>query len=156
MKFTDIFFTATERFLRYVRIDTQSDASSTTCPSTEKQKNLGRILVEELLELGISDAHLDEHGYVYATIPSNSEKKVPVICFCSHMDPSPDCSGLDVKPIIHKNYQGQDLILPDDNTQVIRMKEFLFLLWVKLGCRFCGRSDGQQQPSYLSLEYRPS
>jgi tripeptide aminopeptidase len=123
MKSPDIFFTAPERFLRYVRIDTQSDASSNSCPSTEKQKNLGRILVEELLELGISDAHLDEHGYVYATIPSNSEKKVPVICFCSHMDTSPDCSGLNVKPIIHKNYQGQDLILPDDHTQVIRMKD---------------------------------
>ena len=118
-----ISFTAADRFLRYVRIDTQSDASSESCPSTEKQKNLGRVLVEELLEIGLKDAHLDEHGYVYATIPSNSEKDVPVICFCSHMDTSPDCSGENVKPIVHRDYQGQDLILPDDPTQIIRMKD---------------------------------
>ncbi|HMR43729.1 MAG TPA: peptidase T, partial [Saprospiraceae bacterium] len=115
--------TSTERFLKYVKIDTQSDPNSPTCPSTEKQKNLGKILVEELLELGISDAHLDEHGYVYATIPSNSDKKVPVICYCSHMDTSPDCSGENVKPIIHKNYQGADIVLPDDPAQVIRKSE---------------------------------
>jgi len=114
-------FTAADRFLRYVQIDTQSDASSDTCPSTEKQKDLGRLLVKELLEIGISDAHLDEHGYVYATIPSNSTKVVPVICYCSHMDTSPDCSGENVKPLIHRNYQGQDLILPDDPKQIIRM-----------------------------------
>lgn len=114
--------TVTERFIRYAKIDTQSDPSSPTCPSTEKQKDLGKVLVEELLALGISDAHLDEHGYVYATIPSNTTKKVPVICFCSHMDTSPDCSGKDVKPMIHKNYQGQDLVLPGEN-QVIRMAE---------------------------------
>lgn len=109
--------------MRYVTIDTQSDPTSPTCPSTEKQKNLGRVLVEELLEMGVADAHLDEHGYVYATIPSNTNKDVPVICFCSHMDTSPDCSGEGVKPIIHKNYQGQDLVLPDDNSQVLRMVE---------------------------------
>lgn len=114
-------FTVTERFLRYVTIDTQSDPESPTCPSTEKQKNLGRVLVQELLNLGIADAHLDEHGYVYATIPANTDKpNVPVICFCSHMDTSPDCSGEGVKPIIHRNYQGQDLVLPDDNTQVLK------------------------------------
>jgi tripeptide aminopeptidase len=116
--------TVKERFLRYVQIDTQSDPASTATPSTEKQKDLGRVLVEELLEMGITDAHLDEHGYVYATIPANTAKKqVPVICFCSHMDTSPDASGKDVKPIIHPNYQGQDLVLPDDPTVVIRMKE---------------------------------
>jgi tripeptide aminopeptidase len=110
----------TERFLRYVKIDTQSDPSSLSQPSTAKQKELGKILVEELLALGISDAHLDEYGYVYATLESNTpESNIPVICFCSHMDTSPDCSGKDVKPIIHYNYQGQDLILPDDNGQVI-------------------------------------
>ena len=75
--------TVTERFLRYVVIDTQSDPASPTCPSTEKQKNLGRLLVSELHAIGIGDAHLDEHGYVYATIPANTDKKVPVICFCS-------------------------------------------------------------------------
>lgn len=117
-------FTVTERFLRYVTIDTQSDPSSVTFPSTEKQKDLGRLLVDELLAIGVTDAHLDEYGYVYATIPSNTDKKVPVICFCSHMDTAPDCSGKGVKPIVHKNYQGQDLILPDDNTQVIRMAEY--------------------------------
>lgn len=102
----------TERFLNYVQIDTQSDPESPTCPSTEKQKNLGKILVEELLDLGIKDALLDEHGYVYATIPSNTTKKVPVICFCSHMDTSPDCSGKDVNPIIHKDYSGKNIVLP--------------------------------------------
>src|SRR5437667_7830655 len=76
----------TERFLRYVVIDTQSDPASPTCPSTEKQKNLGRLLAAELTELGLRDAHLDGHGYVYATIPANTTKRVPVICFCSHMD----------------------------------------------------------------------
>jgi tripeptide aminopeptidase len=115
--------TLTDRFLRYTAIDTQSDPNSETFPSTEKQKNLGRVLVAELLEMGLMDAHLDEYGYVYASIPNNSSKKVPVICFCSHMDTSPDCSGEHVKAIIHKNYQGEDLILPDDLTQIIRLKD---------------------------------
>lgn len=112
-----------ERFMKYVKIDTQSDASSSTTPSTAKQKNLGKILVEELLAVGISDAHLDEHGYVYATIPATSTKSAPIICFCSHMDTSPDSSGENVKPIIHKNYQGEDLVLPDDNNVVLRLVE---------------------------------
>lgn len=112
-----------ERFIKYVKIDTQSDAESSSCPSTLKQKDLGKVLVEELLEIGLTDAHIDENGYVYATIPSNSEKKVPIICFCSHMDTSPDCSGKDVKPIIHENYQGEDLVLPDDNSIVLKLSE---------------------------------
>jgi tripeptide aminopeptidase len=115
--------TVLDRFLKYVKIDTQSDPSSTTFPSTAKQKNLGRILVEELLDMGIEDAEMDEHGYVYATIPSNTNKRVPVICFCSHMDTSPDCSGAGVKPIIHKNYDGSDLVLPDDSRQIIKAKD---------------------------------
>jgi len=115
--------TVTDRFLRYTAIDTQSDPGSDSCPSTKKQKNLGRLLVSELLEIGLSDAHLDDFGYVYATIPGNTEKDVPVICFCSHMDTSPDCSGENVKAIIHKNYQGQDIVLPDDQTQIISMKD---------------------------------
>jgi tripeptide aminopeptidase len=115
--------TAKERFLQYVTIDTQSDPNSPTQPSTEKQKNLGHILVKELSAMGITDAHLDEFGYVYATIPANSDKKVPVICFCSHMDTSPDCSGEGVKPIVHANYKGQDLVLPDDKSVVIRMQD---------------------------------
>ncbi|MDO8367814.1 MAG: peptidase T [Saprospiraceae bacterium] len=115
--------TAKERFLQYVTVDTQSDPDSPSQPSTEKQKNLGRILVKELLEMGVSDAHLDEFGYVYGTIPANTDKKVPVICFCSHMDTSPDCSGEGVRPMIHTKYKGQDLILPDDKSVVIRMSE---------------------------------
>ncbi|MES2112063.1 MAG: peptidase T [Bacteroidota bacterium] len=116
-------FTVTDRFLRYVTIDTQSDPSSETTPSTEKQKDLGRMLVYELLAMGVTDAHLDDFGYVYATIPSNTNKKVPVVCFCSHMDTAPDCSGTGVKPIVHHNYQGHDIILPDDESQVIKLSE---------------------------------
>ncbi len=115
--------TVTDRFLQYVTIDTQSDPTSPTCPSTPKQKNLGKVLVAELKEMGIEDAHMDEHGYVYATIPENSDKNVPVICFCSHMDTSPDSSGTNVVPIVHKNYAGQDLVLPDDPSQIIQMNE---------------------------------
>ncbi|MFC4211909.1 peptidase T [Pedobacter lithocola] len=111
------------RFIKYARIDTQSDPDSATCPSTEKQKNLGLELVKELLAFGIADAEMDENGYVYATIPSTTDKKVPVICFCSHMDTSPDCSGENVKPIIHENYQGEDLILPDDESIIIKSSE---------------------------------
>lgn len=123
MKKSPFQHTAKERFLRYVQIDTQSDPESPTVPSTEKQKNLSRILVEELKAIGIADAELDEFGYVYATIPANTDKKVPVICFCSHVDTSPDCSGAGVKPIVHANYKGQDLVLPDDPSVVIRMAE---------------------------------
>ena len=113
----------TERFLRYVVIDTQSDPASPTCPSTEKQKNLGTLLARELQAMGIRDAHLDEYGYVYATIPATTDKNVPVICFCSHMDTSPDCSGKDVKPQILRNYRGGDIVLPGDRTQIIRAAE---------------------------------
>jgi tripeptide aminopeptidase len=113
-------YTVTERFLRYVQVDTQSDPESTTFPSTEKQKNLSRILVKELLEMGIADAHLDEFGYVYATLPSNSSKEVPVICFCSHVDTSPDCSGKNVNPVVHYSYQGHDIVLPADATQILK------------------------------------
>ena len=120
-------FTAAERFLRYVQIDTQSDPQSTTFPSTEKQKVLSKILVEELKQIGLPDAHMDEWGYVYATIPSNTQKKVPVICFCAHVDTAPDCSGTDIKPLIHKNYQGQDIVLPDDTTQVLKMSDYPYL-----------------------------
>ena len=115
--------TVTERFLRYVVIDTQSDPASSTCPSTEKQKDLGRLLVAELRAMGIGDAHLDQHGYVYATIPANTLKKVPVICFCSHMDTSPDCTGRNVKPQLVRNYRGGDITLPGDPAQVIRIAE---------------------------------
>lgn len=119
----DALFHVKERFLRYVQIDTQSDPNATANPSTEKQKDLSRLLVEELLSMGIADAHLDEWGYVYATIPGNSPKAVPVICFCSHVDTSPDCSGAGVKPIIHERWDGNDIVLPDDSTQIIKMAE---------------------------------
>ena len=120
-------FTAAERFLRYVQIDTQSDPLSTSNPSTEKQKDLSKILVEELKQIGVTDAHIDEWGYVYGTIPSTTENKVPVICFCAHVDTAPDCSGTDVKPIVHKNYQGQDIVLPDDTTQVLKTSDYPYL-----------------------------
>lgn len=120
--------TVIDRFLRYVVIDTQSDAKSKTTPTTEKQKNLGRLLVEELLAMGVSDAHLDEYGYVYATIPSNVDKPVPVICFCSHMDTAPDFTGTNVKPQIVRNYKGGDIRLPGDPQQVIRVSEHPVLL----------------------------
>lgn len=121
--FDNYLFGVTDRFIRYAKIDTQSDAGSFTCPSTAKQLDLARVLVQELQEMGMQEVVLDENGYVYATLPANTNKKVPVICFCSHMDTSPDCSGKDVNPIIHKNYQGQDLVLPADPTQIIRLAE---------------------------------
>jgi len=123
----DYKYTAASRFLRYVQIDTQSDAASSSQPSTAKQLDLSRMLVDELKELGISDAHLDEYGYVYATIPSNTTKKVPVICFCSHVDTSPDSSGANVKPILHRQYNGEDIVLPDDPSQVITVQEHPYL-----------------------------
>ncbi|HLL95172.1 MAG TPA: hypothetical protein VK404_09375, partial [Spirosoma sp.] len=117
-------YTAVDRFLRYVRIDTQSDPQSPTNPSTEKQKDLSRVLVEELLAMGIADAELDEWGYVYATIPANTDRpNVPVICFCSHVDTSPDVTGAGVKPIIHERYDGSDIVLPDDTNQILRVAD---------------------------------
>ena len=116
-----------DRFCDYAKIDTQSDPDSTTFPSTEKQKDLSRVLVTELLEMGLGDAHMDEYGYVYATLKSNIDKKVPAICFCAHVDTSPDCTGANVKPIIHKNYQGQDLVLPDDHNQIISTQQHPYL-----------------------------
>ncbi len=120
-------FTAAERFIRYVQIDTQSDPQSLAHPTTEKQKDLSKLLAEELKQIGIADAHMDEWGYVYATIPSTTNKKVPVICFCAHVDTAPDCSGTNVKPLVHKNYQGQDIVLPDDKSQVLRLSEYPYL-----------------------------
>jgi tripeptide aminopeptidase len=115
----DYKFTCAERFIRYVQVDTQSNPLSNTFPSTEKQKNLSNILVQELIEMGITDAHLDEYGYVFATIPSNTSKSIPVICFCSHVDTAPDCSGTNVKPIVHKNYQGEKILFPDDESLIL-------------------------------------
>ena len=106
--------TAAERIMRYVQIDTQSDPNSPSQPSTEKQKDLSKVLVTELLAIGITDAELDEHGYVYATIHATSDKNVPVLCYCSHVDTAPDCSGKGVKPILHPQYDGSEITLPDD------------------------------------------
>lgn len=116
-----------ERLMRYVQIDTQSDASSPTQPSTEKQKDLSRVLVQELLALGIADAELDQNGYVYATIPATINDQLPTICFCAHVDTAPDCSGKDVKPILHRNYDGSDIVLPDDNSIVISSNRHPYL-----------------------------
>ena len=117
-----------ERFMRYVQIDTQSDPHSDTHPTTAKQKDLSKLLVKELKEAGLNNAEMDEYGYVYAAIPSNTEKQnVPVICFCSHVDTAPDCSGANVKPILHKNYSGNDIVLPDDTSQVLKMSEYAYL-----------------------------
>lgn len=121
-------YTVADRFLKYVRIDTQSDPASPTCPSTMKQKDLAKVLVQELLEMGVKDAEMDANGYVYGTIESTTDKKVPVICFCSHMDTSPDCSGKNVNPQINKNYSGKDIVLINDRTQVIRVSEHPSLL----------------------------
>ncbi|MBL0301574.1 MAG: peptidase T [Cytophagaceae bacterium] len=114
----------TERFLKYVQIDTQSDQFSETYPSTNKQFDLAKVLIRELQDLGVNEVELDEYCYIYATIKGNSEKKnIPKIMFCSHMDTAPDCSGTGVKPIIHENYKGNDIVLPDDPTQIIKPGE---------------------------------
>lgn len=119
---------AAARFMRYVQIDTQSDPDSPTQPSTEKQKDLLRLLVRELHEIGLADAEMDANGYVYATIPATSGKEnVPVLCFCSHVDTAGDCSGTDVKPLLHKNWQGEDIVLPDDPKVVISKNDHPYL-----------------------------
>lgn len=117
-----------ERFMRYVQVDTQSDPTSNTHPTSEKQKDLSKMLLRELRGMGITVSETDEYGYVYATIPSNSEKKnIPVICFCAHVDTAPDCSGTNVKPILHRYYDGKDIVLPDDPTQVLRISNYPYL-----------------------------
>lgn len=116
-----------DRLVRYVQVDTQSDPYSNSFPSTEKQKNLSKILVDELLQMGITDATMDAHGYVMATIPATHQRKVPIVCFCAHVDTAPDCSGTLVKPLLHKNYNGAPIILPDDKTQVISTDAYPYL-----------------------------
>ena len=104
-------FTCVERFLRYVKYDTQSDEESTSFPSTEKQKNLSKDLAKELKDLGLDDAHMDENGYVIGTLPSNTGKDVPAIGFIAHVDTSPAVTGANVNPVINKNYRGGDIKL---------------------------------------------
>jgi tripeptide aminopeptidase len=120
---------AVERFIRYVQIDTQSDPNSETVPSTEGQLELGKLLAEELKELGLQDIEIDEYGIVMATLPSNlpgdhpARNNVPVIGLLAHMDTSPEVSGANVNPVIHNNYRGGDIVLPGDELQVIRVEE---------------------------------
>ena len=121
-------YSVEERFLKYVQIDTTADPNSESFPSSMKQKDLAKVLVEELKDLGIADAEMDEWGYVFGTVPSNSENKdLPTICFCSHMDTAPDCSGTNVKPIVHRNYDGTPIVLPDDETQIITTEKHTYL-----------------------------
>jgi len=124
--FQNYAFTAAERFMRYVQIDTQSDPLSQAQPTTEKQKDLSRLLETELKAMGV-EAELDAYGYVYATIPSNTNKEVPVICFCAHVDTAPDASGAGVKPLLHRNYNGEDIVLPDDPSIVISSRDIPYL-----------------------------
>ena len=128
MKHTNYNYSVRERLIRYVQIDTEADPNSETTPSSMKQKDLSKILIEELQSLGIQDAEMDEWGYVYATIPATSSRvNIPTICFCSHVDTAPDCSGKDVKPLVHENYQGQPLVLPDDPSQIITTEKHPYL-----------------------------
>lgn len=131
-------FGVAERLMRYVQIDTQSDPNSASFPSTEKQKNLSILLLSELKEIGLKDAAMDSNGYVMTTIPSTidensnyvvaAEKKtLPVICFCAHVDTAPDCSGTNVKPILHQQYNGAPIVLPDDASQIITVEKYPYL-----------------------------
>lgn len=126
-------FGVAERLMRYVQIDTQSDPNSLSFPSTEKQKDLSTILIQELLSIGLVDATMDANGYVMATIPATIEQekldalKLPVLCFCAHVDTAPDCSGTNVKPILHKQYNGAPIVLPDDPAQIITVEKYPYL-----------------------------
>lgn len=113
-----------KRFLEYVKIETTSDESSTTVPSTPTQMDFAKLLVKELTDIGLSDVSLDENGYVMATLPANIEKKVPIIGFVAHMDTSPDMSGKNVSPKIVENYQGGDILLNQEKNIVLSPKDF--------------------------------
>ena len=115
---SEISYTCLDRFLSYVKYDTQSAEEAKTFPSTEKQKELGKVLVEELKQLGLKDAEIDENGYVMASLPGNVGHDVPAIGLIAHMDTSPDVSGKDVNPIIHKNYQGGDIKLGESDVVI--------------------------------------
>ncbi len=127
MDFNQAFETTAERFIRYAKIDTQANPASSTSPSSAKQKNLSQLLFQELSTAGIQ-AETDEFGYVYARIPANTTTPRPKIFFCAHVDTAPDCSGTDVKPIHHKKYNGEDIVLPDDPTVIISPNDFPDLL----------------------------
>ena len=121
-------YSVESRFIKYAQIDTTADPNSETFPSSLKQKDLAKVLYQELIDLGLDEVEMDEWGYVFATIPSNSDKEtIPTICLCSHMDTAPDCSGTGVKPIVHRNYDGNPITLPDDNSQVITVERHSYL-----------------------------
>jgi tripeptide aminopeptidase len=127
-KTKDYEFTVAERFINYAKIDTEADPKSSSFPSSMKQKDLAQVLVKELHAMGVADAEMDEWGYVFATLPSNSKKQnVPTLCFCSHMDTAPDCSGKNVKPILHHKYTGAPIVLPDDEAQIITVEKHPYL-----------------------------
>ena len=136
-------YSVENRFLKYVQIDTTADPNSSSFPSSMKQKDLAKVLLQELLDLGLADAEMDEWGYVFATIPSNSEREnLPTICFCSHMDTAPDCSGTDVKPLVHRKWDGSPITLPDDTTQVITTEKHGYLK-TKIGDDIITTSGGK-------------
>jgi len=112
-----------DRFCKYVKYDTRSSETSETYPSTEKQKVLGNKLVDDLKKIGLEDVQIDQYGYVTATLPANSTKEVKTIGFIAHMDTSPDVTGENVKPILHDNYRGSDILLPSNSSQIIRVSE---------------------------------
>ena len=121
-------YSVESRFIKYAQIDTTADPNSESFPSSMKQKDLAKVLYQELIDLGLDEVELDEWGYVFATIPSNSDREnIPTICLCSHMDTAPDCSGAGVKPIVHRNYDGNPIMLPDDNTQIITTERHSYL-----------------------------
>jgi tripeptide aminopeptidase len=121
-------YSVESRFIKYAQIDTTADPNSESFPSSMKQKDLAKVLYQELIDLGLEEVELDEWGYVFATIPSNSDREnIPTICLCSHMDTAPDCSGTGVKPIVHRNYDGNPIMLPDDNTQIITTERHSYL-----------------------------
>jgi tripeptide aminopeptidase len=127
MSLKDYTHTVAERFMRYVQIDTEADPNSETQPSSEKQKDLSRLLLEELIAIGISDAELDQYGYVYATVPATIDKEVPVLCFCSHVDTAPDVTGANVKPVLHKNFDGSPIQFADDATLILSIEDHPYL-----------------------------
>lgn len=119
-------YTVRDRFIKYVQVDTEADPFSKSIPSSEKQKDLTKIVLKELEEMGI-EASTNDAGYVYATLPSNVDKETKTVFFCSHFDTAPDCSGKDVKPILHEKYNGQDIVLPDDSNQILTTNKYPYL-----------------------------
>ena len=115
--------TVLDRFLRYVKVDTQSDENSDSYPSTQKQFDLCRMLVDECRELGLDDVSMSEFGVVTATVPANVDHDAPAIALIAHVDTSPEFSGSDVKPVLHENYDGSDIVLPGDPSRVVRVSE---------------------------------